>query len=611
MFGVVHACRQTLDDELLEQWRAHLCGLCLSLRDSRGQLSRALTNTDAVMLSVLVEAQQSGTADRTLAGPCPLRGMRTAQVVPADAVAARLGATASVTLAAAKAGDVRAERVHHLTAPTVKSRAVAAMAGPLRRSALLDTEMADAVRATELLDDLAGQAALESAIRIGDPLLAVTAPTARAAGRIFASSAVLTGRLENEEPLRAIGEAFGALAHLLDAAQDLAADRRSGAFNPIQATGGSLADARRLAGQLVRRIRTRFDTLQLDDGRLARALLVNGTHAAVHSTFAGGRLLLDGRHPGRRTWGTRGRRRDRRRRRPQAHQTARTSTRPFPRQHRKSRPSRRSGRPCCPGSASTAPATPAAPLTRTPAPAGSTTPAAVAVTDHAASAGTVAIVTAAAATATEPHLRNGGVVRQQADIARSGTVGGRVHDAGMNTFTIAPSGPYSLRESAEFGFGGRAADRYDAVMRLAFCRDDYSGQVGVELRQDATGVHGIVHHGGSADLVAVKAQVARVLSLDHDAEGFVDIGRRDPVIGRLQDAAPGLRPVLFYSPYEAAVWSVISARRPAAQMAQVRQRLAEAHGAVFRLAGRELAAVPTPAQLLQVKEFPGLDRRKD
>jgi 3-methyladenine DNA glycosylase/8-oxoguanine DNA glycosylase len=57
------------------------------------------------------------------------------------------------------------------------------------------------------------------------------------------------------------------------------------------------------------------------------------------------------------------------------------------------------------------------------------------------------------------------------------------------------------------------------------------------------------------------------------------VGRRDPVIGRLQEAAPGLRPMLFYSPYEAAAWAILSARRPQRQMAEVRQRLSEDTGA--------------------------------
>ena len=180
----------------------------------------------------------------------------------------------------------------------------------------------------------------------------------------------------------------------------------------------------------------------------------------------------------------------------------------------------------------------------------------------------------------------------------------------MNTFTIVPTGAYSLRESAEFGFGGRSADRFDGVMRLAFCLDGYRSQVGVELRQDRSGVHGVVHGANATELPAVRDQVARVLSLDRDAAGFADVGRRDPVIGRLQEVAPGLLPPLFYSPYEAAVWSVISARRPAQQMAEVRRRLSEAHGRAFELAGRQLAAVPTPDQLLEIREFPGLTAEK-
>jgi len=181
----------------------------------------------------------------------------------------------------------------------------------------------------------------------------------------------------------------------------------------------------------------------------------------------------------------------------------------------------------------------------------------------------------------------------------------------MTTFTITPTTTYSLRESAEFGFGGRAPDAFDGVMRLAFCLDGYVDQVGVELRQDATGVvHGTAHGAGDHRVDAVRAQVARALSLDQDGSGFGDVGIRDPLIGRLQQAAPGLLPPLFYSPYEAAIWSVLSARRPATQMAQVRTRLSERHGRVFELAGRRLAALPTPDQLLRVTEFPGLTDEK-
>jgi DNA-3-methyladenine glycosylase II len=179
------------------------------------------------------------------------------------------------------------------------------------------------------------------------------------------------------------------------------------------------------------------------------------------------------------------------------------------------------------------------------------------------------------------------------------------------TFTIAPSGPFSLEQAATFGFGQRAGGGWDGVMRLAFCLDDYSAQAGVEVRQDASGTVQCVLHGpADLDVEAVTRQVARVLSLDYDGEEFARIGERDPVIGRLQAAAPGLRPPLFYSPYEAAAWSVLSARRPAGQMMTVRQRLSEAHGASFELAGQQLAAFPTPEALLRVESFPGIGADK-
>ncbi|HEY0716371.1 MAG TPA: hypothetical protein VGD68_02050 [Streptosporangiaceae bacterium] len=179
------------------------------------------------------------------------------------------------------------------------------------------------------------------------------------------------------------------------------------------------------------------------------------------------------------------------------------------------------------------------------------------------------------------------------------------------SFTISPRGPFSLAEAATFGFGQRDGRSWDGVMRLAFCLDGYASPAAAEIRQDAGGeVHLAVFAPPGADLAVVRDQAARVLSLDHDATEFARIGDRDPVIGRLQAAAPGLRPPLFYSPYEAAAWSVLSARRPARAMMGVRSLLSEAYGRTFDLAGQRLAAFPTPSQLLRVDSFPGVSPEK-
>jgi len=175
-------------------------------------------------------------------------------------------------------------------------------------------------------------------------------------------------------------------------------------------------------------------------------------------------------------------------------------------------------------------------------------------------------------------------------------------------FTLRPRGPFSLAEATSFGFGQWFDPTFDGVMRLAFCADGLKGQVGVEVRQEGDEVRCLAQ--GSADRPVVQAQVARVLSLDCDADEFLDVAGRDPVIAQLQKAAPGLRPPLFYSPYEAAAWAVMSARRPPKQMAEVRRRLSVAHGTTFELAGQEMPALPTPKQLLEVAAFPGIPEVK-
>jgi DNA-3-methyladenine glycosylase II len=179
----------------------------------------------------------------------------------------------------------------------------------------------------------------------------------------------------------------------------------------------------------------------------------------------------------------------------------------------------------------------------------------------------------------------------------------------MSTFTITPDAPFDLRAAASFGFGpntGRPVPD-GAEMRLAFVADDLEHPVAVELTQDPDGVLQADLH-GDIPVAAAAAQVRRILSLDHDGPAWLAVGQRDPVLGRLQSRFPGLRPVLFHSPYEAAAWSILSQRRHRTQAAALRRRLSEAHGTIVTLDRAEpLAVFPTPAQLLQVRQFPGLD----
>ena len=115
----------------------------------------------------------------------------------------------------------------------------------------------------------------------------------------------------------------------------------------------------------------------------------------------------------------------------------------------------------------------------------------------------------------------------------------------MKSCSIQPEGPFLLEESATFGFGQRDAAAFDGTMRLAFCvdGDGYERQVGVIVCQGDTGLVNC-EVTGDADVAAVKWQVARVLSLDHDAREFVAMDFIDQVqdiitVGEFYEKAAG------------------------------------------------------------------------
>ncbi len=181
----------------------------------------------------------------------------------------------------------------------------------------------------------------------------------------------------------------------------------------------------------------------------------------------------------------------------------------------------------------------------------------------------------------------------------------------MTTFAITPEGAFSLESAANFGFGPNSGRPVVGAggMRLAFVTDDLGSQAFVDLTQDADGtVRGEVQSDAQTDVV--RAQVARILSLDHSGTEWAAVGDRDAVLGSLQLAHPGLRPVLFHSPYEAAAWSIISARRYRAQGTVVRNRLATELGRVYSTGTEQLFAFPTPERLLELRQLQGLDETR-
>ena len=177
MFGIIRPCRHRLTEALHQSWTAHLCGLCLALRDDHGQLARTATNYDGLIVSVLVEAQSDNPAGgRRTAGPCPLRGMRTASVARGEG--ARLAAAVSLALASAKVRDhvEDGDGAYARRPVALAAGGVAERWGRQSRSGGsslgFDTGL--------LFDTLAQQGTLERAALPGSSVLLVTAPTEHA-----------------------------------------------------------------------------------------------------------------------------------------------------------------------------------------------------------------------------------------------------------------------------------------------------------------------------------------------------------------------------------------------------------------------------------------------
>lgn len=198
------------------------------------------------------------------------------------------------------------------------------------------------------------------------------------------------------------------------------------------------------------------------------------------------------------------------------------------------------------------------------------------------------------------------------------SVGGGVM-AGMETFTLVPRGPFSLAASIMFleGFtpaAHRGSDPgADGVLELAFPVEGSWETVGIRVRQDSAGVTAeiVSPEAPSRGLVAeVRPQVERILSLDVDGSGFPAVGERDPVVGEVQRRYPGLRPVGFWSPYEAAAWTVIGHRIRITQAAAVKARMAKELGEPVSFGGRVVYAFPSPERLAKLGMFPGLAGRK-
>ncbi|HET9143652.1 DNA-3-methyladenine glycosylase 2 family protein [Actinophytocola sp.] len=179
-----------------------------------------------------------------------------------------------------------------------------------------------------------------------------------------------------------------------------------------------------------------------------------------------------------------------------------------------------------------------------------------------------------------------------------------------NETKLAVSGPFDLAASARFLEGFTPASRPDAAgrpgeLRFAFPAAPSWRPVGVVARQRGPDEPVCLRVAGDpSDVDAAVRHARRILSLDVDGSGFAEVGRRDPVVAELQRRYPGLRPVAFHSPYEAACWTIIGHRIRIVQAAAIKDQLARRLGTMVDVEGVELPAFPGPETLAALDRVP-------
>lgn len=171
--------------------------------------------------------------------------------------------------------------------------------------------------------------------------------------------------------------------------------------------------------------------------------------------------------------------------------------------------------------------------------------------------------------------------------------------------SVSTSGPFSLEQAIHFlnGFAPAGVSGQQTAYRQAHVIN--GKPLLLTLLQEAQDRLALRVQGpdvSTADLDGAERLARRVFSLDWDGEAFYGKqGAADPVLRRLQARYPGLRPVLFGSPFEALCWAILGHRIRISQAARLKARLAEALGPKVEALGTTWQAFPAPTHLMALE----------
>jgi len=224
MYGLLKGACRGLSGEQRKEWRSHQCSVCSSLGQGFGQAARVATSYDGALLSVLWEAQLPERVEsRRSATRCPLSPFRRRVVPDPDAAGRRYARGIAILSIWAKAEDWLADGdVWWVRLPGI-ARWLRVRAREAQREL---SDLGCDVRGH--LQAVSHHSALE---RSSHSLDVRCVPVEEAYGAVFAHTASLSGAPQNAECLLEMGRAYGRLTYLLDAVEDMQADRRQGKPN--------------------------------------------------------------------------------------------------------------------------------------------------------------------------------------------------------------------------------------------------------------------------------------------------------------------------------------------------------------------------------------------
>lgn len=181
----------------------------------------------------------------------------------------------------------------------------------------------------------------------------------------------------------------------------------------------------------------------------------------------------------------------------------------------------------------------------------------------------------------------------------------------MNTTSFAVPSDFALADSLAFLAGftpQRVAPNPDGASVLRFATPLTPGWIPTEVTLTQNADQLCVDWDSDAEPDAVQQHVERILSLDVDASGFADVIAADAVLDELIAPRRGIRPPLFWSPYEAAVWAVLSQRVRMTQASNLKARLANELGTTAE--SGHTTATPAPEVLSGLEHLDGLNDTK-